>query len=294
MAGWKPEPVPNTLPPLLIHCQTMDEVPDTAGVYWFFGDSGIPLYIGKSIHMQSRLKSHFSSRHQDPKEARLFSRVREFGYESCPGDLGAQLLEALRIKQYQPLYNQRLRRRRKLAVLRAETPGNSPYLNLLWEDSLAPNPHQKELLCVFPTRRQGLAQVENWIREFGLCRRVLGLEKGRGPCFQRQLKRCKGACEDVHDAAEFNRTLTECMEKSSVYWPYQGLVGIQETCNLTTLSMTYWIQNWCLLDITEVRSPPAQNAPLPFDLDTCRILQRILNQGNVLNRDGGRIIFECS
>jgi len=47
-----------SLPPLLKN-KDIQELPESAGVYLFYGSSEIPLYIGKSINIKDRVLSHF-------------------------------------------------------------------------------------------------------------------------------------------------------------------------------------------------------------------------------------------
>ena len=40
----------------------LDEIPDSAGVYLFHGENNLPLYIGKSVTLRSRVMSHLQQR----------------------------------------------------------------------------------------------------------------------------------------------------------------------------------------------------------------------------------------
>ena len=50
------------------------ELPDAPGVYVFHGEEGdtLPLYIGKSVRIRSRVLSHL----RNPEEARLLRQAR--------------------------------------------------------------------------------------------------------------------------------------------------------------------------------------------------------------------------
>ncbi|SQI36926.1 Excinuclease cho [Serratia plymuthica] len=101
--------MPNRLEPELDiyqypeHLRTSLEVlPKSPGVYLFHGLSdSMPLYIGKSVNIRSRVMAHF--RTQD--EARLLRQTQRISFHETAGELGALLLEAQLIKQQQPLFN---------------------------------------------------------------------------------------------------------------------------------------------------------------------------------------------
>jgi DNA polymerase III subunit epsilon len=51
-------------------------IPDTPGVYLFYGEGPIPLYIGKSVTMRSRVMSHFQAAIAQPREMRMAQEIR--------------------------------------------------------------------------------------------------------------------------------------------------------------------------------------------------------------------------
>ncbi|MFC0268351.1 exonuclease domain-containing protein [Kushneria aurantia] len=89
----------------------LDELPARPGVYLFYGHNKLPLYVGKSVNLRSRVLDHFSSDHASDREMKLCQQIRDLDWIETAGDLGAQLLEARLIKQLTPIHNRRLRRR---------------------------------------------------------------------------------------------------------------------------------------------------------------------------------------
>ncbi len=90
-------------------------LPTAPGVYVFHGEDGdLPLYIGKSINLRSRVLSHL----RNPDEANLLRQTRRITHIRTAEEIGALLLEASLIKQQLPLLNQKLRRHRQLCSLR--------------------------------------------------------------------------------------------------------------------------------------------------------------------------------
>ena len=57
-----------SLPPH-IDANLIDDMPNTSGVYIFYGDTDLPLYIGKSINIRERVLSHFNADHTSTRNA---------------------------------------------------------------------------------------------------------------------------------------------------------------------------------------------------------------------------------
>src|SRR5919204_4961369 len=91
------------LPPELDRAQ-IDAVPEAPGVYVLYGESGPPLYIGKSRTMRSRVLQHFYS------NATWIRGVRRIEWQRTVGELGALIAEARLVKRLAPPHNRQLRR----------------------------------------------------------------------------------------------------------------------------------------------------------------------------------------
>ncbi|EEW5199677.1 nucleotide excision repair endonuclease [Escherichia coli] len=92
----------------------LNDLPTRPGVYLFHGESDtMPLYIGKSVNIRSRVLSHLRT----PDEAAMLRQSRRISWICTAGEIGALLLEARLIKEQQPLFNKRLRRNRQLCAL---------------------------------------------------------------------------------------------------------------------------------------------------------------------------------
>ena len=102
--------VSNQSTPINLDQSIIDELPTGHGVYLFYGDNRLPLYIGKSINIRERVTSHFSADHSSTKEMSIAQEVKSIEHKSTAGELGALLLEAKLVKELQPIYNRKLRR----------------------------------------------------------------------------------------------------------------------------------------------------------------------------------------
>jgi DNA polymerase-3 subunit epsilon len=87
----------------------LEGLPEGPGVYFFYGENDLPIYIGKSVSLRSRVMSHFSADHRSGKEAKLAQQVRRVEWQQTAGELGALLLEARLVKERKPTENRLLR-----------------------------------------------------------------------------------------------------------------------------------------------------------------------------------------
>lgn len=129
----------------------LEALPKLPGVYQFHGDSDtMPLYIGKSVNLRSRVLSHLRT----PEEAAMLRQSRRITWQRTAGELGALLLEARLIKEQQPLFNKRLRRNKQLcAWLLADS---RPQIVYAREVDFS---HQQHLYGLFANRMGGAADA---------------------------------------------------------------------------------------------------------------------------------------
>ena len=117
----------------------MDEIPDSPGVYLFYGENNFALYIGKSVTLRSRVMSHFSGDHASSKDMRIGQQVCRVEWMETAGEFGALLLESRLIKQHQPIHNRRLRSSRELFSLTLAGGLNYiPLVNIVSGDDIDP------------------------------------------------------------------------------------------------------------------------------------------------------------
>ncbi|MDH4293555.1 MAG: exonuclease domain-containing protein, partial [Betaproteobacteria bacterium] len=91
-----------------------DHIPEGPGVYLFYGENDVPLYVGKSINMRARVMSHFSGDHRVNKDMRIAAEVKRVDWKQTAGELGALIEEARLVKELSPVHNRQLRRANEL------------------------------------------------------------------------------------------------------------------------------------------------------------------------------------
>ncbi|MGH8679630.1 MAG: exonuclease domain-containing protein, partial [Burkholderiales bacterium] len=97
------------LPPNL-DADALADIPDCAGVYIFYGENDLPLYVGKSVNLRSKVLSHFNGDHRVGKDMEIARQIRRVDWAVTTGDFGATIREARLIKQLAPALNRKLRK----------------------------------------------------------------------------------------------------------------------------------------------------------------------------------------
>jgi DNA polymerase-3 subunit epsilon len=257
------------------------DIPDAAGVYIFYGEGPLPLYIGKSVHLRSRVLAHFQADHSAAREMRITQEIRRVEWRQTAGELGALLLEARLIKQMQPLYNHHLRRARALQTwCLSESPQARPLLTLLQTDELEAQSLTR-MFGIYRSRRLALEALRALADEHALCQQTLGLDPGWGRCFAHQLGRCKGVCcGQEKPELHYLRLQLALASQRRLAWPYAGRIGIREDDPDSGRCDIHVFAHWCHLatvhDESELHEVLQARQPLAFDMDNYQMLSRYL------------------
>ena len=264
--------------PSHLDADALDEMPDTPGVYIFYGEKRFTLYVGKSKHLRQRVLSHFSGDHAHGKELSLSMQVRQIEWHETPGEIGALLLEASLVKQLAPSHNVRLRRNKSLCAWRFSTETNAPP-SLVWTQDLEAGA-QDDLYGLFTSQRHAQTWLTTLAETHQLCKGRLGLEKvkPKQPCFGRQLRQCKGVCvgeeaPNLHDL----RLLAAMVDRKVATWPFAGPVGFVERSKDKTQTAIHVVDRWCYLGTATQEGECAdllETARPQFDPDIYKILRK--------------------
>ncbi len=268
------------VPPLLE--TEIASIPELPGVYLFYGEGVIPLYIGKSVTMRSRVMSHFQASLTQAREMRMAQEIRRIKWRETAGELGALLLEARLVKEMQPIFNRQLRRERSLCAWQLADDANArPLLSLVRGDDLRPEQFA-QMYGVYRSKNQAVEALHALAAEHVLCPQALGLESGQGRCFAHQLGRCKGVCCGQEKPELHRLRLQLALAKQQLQvWPYPGKIGLREHNEVTGRTEIHVFDQWCLLgtvqDEAALQEMAISKEPLAFDLDTYRLLLKHLN-----------------
>jgi len=254
----------------------LDDIPEAPGVYLFYGENGAVLYVGKSINLRLRVLAHFTGDHRDARDMKIAQQVKRVDWIETAGELGALIEESRLVKRLAPVYNRRLRRAAELCAWhwRAETMLEPP--RLVTANDLG-QVRFDDLHGLFRSRAAALEALREIATAHHLCPIVLGLEKGKGPCFAHQLKRCRGACVGKESRAAHALRLGTALAQLRVRpWPFKGRIGVLENAAMREAIIV--LDRWCYLGTVrseaELGELQGERPPAVFDLDTYKILTR--------------------
>jgi DNA polymerase-3 subunit epsilon len=257
-----------------------DDIPETPGVYLFYGENNVVLYVGKSINLRARVMSHFSGDHRDNRDMRIGREITRIDWIETGGELGALIEEARLVKQLAPVHNRRLRRIAELCSWRW-APGDAGAPPALVSARDLDPARMEDLHGLFRSRASALEAMREIATAHRLCPILLGLERRKGPCFAYQLKRCRGACIGKETQASHALRLAQALAGLRMRpWPFRGRIGVREETPGGARAEVIVLDRWCYLgtarseqELHELQESP----PRPvFDLDTYKILTRFL------------------
>ena len=261
--------------PAHLPVDALTNIPDSSGVYLFYGINDLPLYIGKAKHLRERIRAHFSNDHMTPNDIRLSREMTRIEWLPTAGEFSALLLEAQLVKERMPLHNVNLRRRDKLGFYRLrEDETNTP---LEWLSATHISDSNADLYGPFSDKSSAKKWLMFAAREHQLCDHALGFSKPRDdaePCFARQVGRCHGACEGTETALQHRERLRAALAPLAMpAWPFTGEAVFEERDIANDRCDVLVFDRWCAV---------SGGVRLPFDGDVYRLLKRTL--GKTANR----------
>ena len=257
--------------------ETLQGLPKRIGVYIFHGQGSLPIYIGKSVDIRSRVLAHLRAEN----ESEMMAQTQRVEVIETAGEIGALLLESQLIKQKNPLYNNRLRRIRNLCSLQLKNENGflTPEVVTCKDLGLG---QVEGLYGLFSSVHSAQNKLRELADPYRLCLGLLGLEKisARG-CFGLQLKTCLGACARLESRSEHDARLLEALDALKVHaWPYAGPIDLVEQQG--DWVQRHRIQNWRYVGTWCSKSTDYPvNVQKSFDLDTYKILVKPIMMGSL-------------
>jgi DNA polymerase-3 subunit epsilon len=264
-----------SLPPQLAP-DALDALPEAPGVYLFYGDNPLPLYIGKSVDLRERVGAHFTADWRTETDLRLSQEIRRIEHEETAGELGALLREAVLVKALMPAHNRALRRKDDAGVLTFREDGAPQFVP-------ARAISAQELPGMygpFASRASARAALREHAAAHRLCWRRLALERRpQGACFARQLRRCNGVCIGEESPEAHDQRLHEALAPLRIPpWPARGPALVRECARIGERVDVHVFDAWCWLgtardqgDLDRLLEAPPRPA---LDLDVTRLLLR--------------------
>lgn len=85
--------------------EKVNELPNSPGVYQYFDNAGVIIYIGKAKNLKNRVLSYLNKSNQSNKTRILVNKIADLRYIVVNSEQDALLLENNLIKKYKPKYN---------------------------------------------------------------------------------------------------------------------------------------------------------------------------------------------
>lgn len=264
--------------PAQIEKQFIDDLPDSPGVYLFYGPEDVLLYVGKSTDIHARVRSHFTSDYLSEKDLRIAKQLTRIDTVTTAGELGALLRESQMIKDMSPIYNKQLRRHNDLVFALRSNGGGYNTITLTRGNPLGLE-DVSNLYGVFKSKKQAKEELYALAKEYNLCPSLLGIEPSRTGCFYRQIGLCFGACVGDEDTVSYNMRFAQAFASLKIpQWENDEVFAVEESNHRH--KEVHYIHNWVHLGSIEmgedIETHIVHIGTRNFDLDTYKILKRFL------------------
>ena len=117
---------------------SINQIESSTGVYLFKKEKQI-IYIGKSINIRARIKSHFENAKKDIKERKIIENFDTIETIKTNYELNALILESKLINKYKPFYNARWRDDKSYLYIKITKDKNYPKIFISRKEKLQNN-----------------------------------------------------------------------------------------------------------------------------------------------------------
>ncbi|MFZ3574532.1 excinuclease ABC subunit UvrC [Tenacibaculum finnmarkense] len=184
-------------------------LPTSPGVYQYFDNNEVIIYVGKAKNLKKRVSSYFTKTHENGKTRILVKKIARIEHIVVSTETDALLLENNLIKKYKPRYNILLKDDKSYpwlcikkerfprvfstrSVVKDGSEYFGPYTNIKMVQSLLSL--IKELYplrtCTYDLSEQKIASYKYKV------------------CLEYHLKNCKGACEGYQQEEDYQQEIT--------------------------------------------------------------------------------------
>ncbi len=187
--------------------ETIRNLPEEEGVYYFYNDKNELIYIGKSKNIHSRILTHFRNT-STRKSIDMRNNIASIDFELTGNELIAQLKESFEIKQNKPLYNWKQRR----AVPQYGLYTYTDRLGYIRFEIGKQIDNRSIPVCSFSGASIGKQYLQNLVEKYRLCQKLCGLYQTSGACFHFEIMECNGACIGKESPEDYNARATKVIE----------------------------------------------------------------------------------
>ncbi len=191
--------------------EKIKNLPDKPGVYQFYDHKGNILYIGKAKSLKKRVSSYFNkNKYESGKVKVLVQKIRDIQHIVVNSESDAFLLENNLIKKYQPRYNINLKDDKTfpwICIKNERFPRVFSTRNFVKDGSRYYGPYTSAATV------RTLLKLISELYKLRNCNLNLSEENIRDKkfkvCLEYHLGNCKGPCEGLQSAEDYNQTIEQ-------------------------------------------------------------------------------------
>lgn len=192
--------------------ETLENLPDSPGVYIMRDASGRVIYVGKAVSLKSRVRNYFQpgTLREQPKTRRLVQGVASIGYVVVKSEAEALMLECNLIKQHHPHYNILLKDSKHFPYLRIDTRQDFPRVEIVRR--MQKNDRAKYFGPYLGTRSlRSALELLRKVFPVRTCAKDIrkAIARGERPCLNHQLGLCLGPCGGGVTREQYHAMLNE-------------------------------------------------------------------------------------
>jgi excinuclease ABC subunit C len=189
-------------------------LPDKPGVYQFYNNNGVIIYVGKAKSLRKRVRSYFKPEAQNiGKVDVLVKKIHDIKYIVVGNEYEALLLENNLIKKLQPRYNVLLKDDKTypwICIKNERFPRVFPTRNIIKDGSEYFGPYASGRMM------HTLLDLVYQLFQIRTCNYNLSEEniqrKKYKVCLKYHIGNCKGPCENLQSEEEYNTTIANIKE----------------------------------------------------------------------------------
>jgi DNA polymerase-3 subunit epsilon len=205
--------------PMNLPSEHIQQLPYGPGVYYFHDQKDKVIYVGKAKNLRYRVTSHFSNNTASKRKQELIRNVYRISFESCGTEFMAGVLESLEIKRLWPQYNF------------SQKKWEFSYGLFSYEDQngflrLGIERKRKNFLPLytFSLLLEGHNLLWQLVKQFELCPKLCFLQTDSDPCIGMTDGYCKGACERIETAGNYNERVQLAVQALKLNLPTFALL----------------------------------------------------------------------
>lgn len=186
----------------------VSKLPNDPGIYYFKNKAGEIIYVGKSIRLKTRIKSHLSN-FKTKKGMSIIEEIHKIDHLKTANEIMASLYENMEIKKIKPIYNH-AQKNTTFPVglyLNKKDAYHSLTIQKVKEDKPSP-------IIGYKNIEQAKKSLVRLTEEYKLCEKINKLENSLPDkaCFGYGIKKCNGSCIEKETPDKYNKRVEQLQE----------------------------------------------------------------------------------